>query len=349
MKLPEAVAAYVAYKLSLGMRFATEARTLKSFYRMLGDIDMRDVDADRVHAFLDGNGPITAFWDRKLNALRGFYRFAIARGQSQPTISIWLGRPREHLKDPLFIRTPGGMAPTPQADALIGPCREILESLRRFAAWEIEFDPATAKRRFRICMSDASHITLLPRMLAHVRALAPGLRLEATRIDGNTERALESGEADLAIGHMPWLGGGIYQQQLYTQDWVCLANRRHPRLGAKLGLKHYRTEGHVAITAGTGAQLLEQALVREHIDRDVVLELPGFLGLGAIIKSTDLIATLPRHIGETLAKVNDLAVHPCPVPVDGFAVRQHWHARYHHEAGNRWLRGLMVQLFGASD
>ena len=80
MKLPEAVAAYVAYKQSLGMRFATEARTLKSFYRTLGDIDMREVDAGRVYVFLAGNGPITAFWHRKLNALRGFYRFAIARG-----------------------------------------------------------------------------------------------------------------------------------------------------------------------------------------------------------------------------------------------------------------------------
>jgi integrase/recombinase XerD len=80
MKLPEAVAAYVAYKQSLGMRFATEARTLKSFYRMLGNIDIREVDADRVYAFLAGNGPITAFWHRKLSALRGFYRFAIARG-----------------------------------------------------------------------------------------------------------------------------------------------------------------------------------------------------------------------------------------------------------------------------
>ena len=80
MKLPEAVAAYVAYKLSLGMRFATEARTLKSFHRTLGDIDMRAVDADRVHAFLDGDGPMTAFLHRKLSALRGFYRFAIARG-----------------------------------------------------------------------------------------------------------------------------------------------------------------------------------------------------------------------------------------------------------------------------
>ncbi|KAG8152167.1 LysR family transcriptional regulator [Burkholderia catarinensis] len=280
--------------------------------------------------------------------VRSVTRVAEQLGQSQPTVSIWLGHLREYLHDPLFIRTPGGMAPTPQADALIGPCREILESLRRFAAWEIAFDPATARRRFRICMTDASHVTLLPRLLAHVRAQAPGVRLEAARIDGNTERALESGEADLAIGYVPWLGGGIYQQKLYDQDWVCLVNRHHPRIRGRLGGKQYRAESHVAITAGTGAQLLEQALMRERIERDVVLELPGFLGLGAIVQTTDLITTLPRHIGETLAQTNDLAVHACPIPVEGFAVRQHWHARYHHEAGNRWLRGLVIQLFGAS-
>lgn len=280
--------------------------------------------------------------------LRSVTRVAEQLGQSQPTISIWLGHLREYLHDPLFTRTPGGMAPTPQADALIGPCREILESLRRFAAWEIAFDPGTAQRRFRICMTDASHITLLPRLLAHVRAQAPGIRLEAARIDGNTERALESGEADLAIGYVPWLGGGIYQQKLYDQDWVCLANRHHPRIRGRLGAKQYRSEAHVAITAGTGAQLLEQALRQARIERDVVLELPGFLGLGTIIQSTDLITTLPRQIGETLAQTGDLAVHACPIPVEGFAVRQHWHARYHHEAGNRWLRGVVIQLFGAS-
>jgi hypothetical protein len=80
MKLSEAVAAYVAYKRSLGMRFATETRSLKSFWRALGDVDVREVQADRVHAYLAGNGPITSFWHRKLSALRGFYRFALARG-----------------------------------------------------------------------------------------------------------------------------------------------------------------------------------------------------------------------------------------------------------------------------
>jgi DNA-binding transcriptional LysR family regulator len=280
---------------------------------------------------------------------RSVTRTAGQLGQSQPTISIALGRLRDRLGDPLFIRTPGGMAPTPRADALIGPCRQIIESMRRFATSEPGFDPATARRRFRICMTDASHITLLPRLLAHMRAQAPGVRLEAARIDGQTEQALESGEADLAIGHLPWLGGGIYQQQLYAQDWVCLANAHHPRLRTRLSARQYRNEGHVLIAAGTGAHLLDQALAREGIERQVVLELPGFLGLGPIIQTTDLLATLPRHIGTTLAQANQLALHSCPFQVEGFAVRQHWHARYHQDAGNRWLREVVSQLFGHSE
>lgn len=79
MKLAQAVSAYVAYKQSLGMRFATEARTLKSFSRTLGDVDLDRIEPEQVRAFLDGTGPMTRFWHRKLDALRGFYRFALAR------------------------------------------------------------------------------------------------------------------------------------------------------------------------------------------------------------------------------------------------------------------------------
>ena len=278
---------------------------------------------------------------------RSVTRTAERLGQSQPTISIWLGRLRRQLGDQLFVRGPGGMVPTPRADALIGPCREVLESLRRLATAEPAFEPATARRRFRICMTDASHITLLPKLLGRVRAEAPGVRLEAVRMDDGTERALESGEADLAIGYAPWLGGTVAGQELFDQDWVCLASARHPRVREQLDAKRYRREGHVAIAAGTGVKLLERALLREGITRRIVLELPGFLGLGAIIGSTDLLATLPRHIGTTLARGNGLTVWPCPIPVDGFTVRQHWHPRYAEEPGNRWLRGLVADLFGS--
>ena len=282
-----------------------------------------------------------------LYGLRSVTRAAQALGLSQPTVSIWLARLRKQMGDPLFVRTPGGMLPTPQADALIGPAREVLESLRRLSAWELAFDPATAQRRFRLCTSDASHITLLPQLLAQVRAAAPGVLLEVARLDGQTAQALETGQADLAVGYAPWLESGIHQQKLFTQDWVCLASAKHPRVWRSLNLKAYAGEAHVAVAGGTGAPLLEAALMAQDLKRRVVLELPGFLGLSAVVSSTDLVATLPRHIGQTLADAAGLAVWPCPVPVARFDVKQHWHARYHQDAGNRWLRGVVAALFMA--
>ena len=81
------------------------------------------------------------------------------------------------------------------------------------------------------------------------------------------------------------------------------------------------------------------------IQRRVQLELPGFLGLAAIVSSTDLVATVPRTIAEKLAQTASIVIHPCPVKVPTFMVSQYWHARYHHDPGVRWLRGLCVKLF----
>jgi DNA-binding transcriptional LysR family regulator len=154
-----------------------------------------------------------------------------------------------------------------------------------------------------------------------------------------------TGEADLAPGLIPELEAGFYQQTLFEQDWVCLANARHPRTGKTLGLKTYRSQAHVGIIHGTGYRLLDAALQAHGIGRRVLLELPGFLGLSVIVSTTDLIASLPRQNGQTLARQGGLSVHDCPVPIPTFTVKQHWLARFHHDAANRWLRGVCAALF----
>jgi integrase/recombinase XerD len=80
MRVSAVVAQYIAYKRSLGMRFNTEARTLKSFCCYVRHIPLSQIEPAQVRAFLDGRGPVTQFWHRKYGALRGFYRYAIARG-----------------------------------------------------------------------------------------------------------------------------------------------------------------------------------------------------------------------------------------------------------------------------
>lgn len=274
---------------------------------------------------------------------RSVTRAAEQMGQKQPTVSIWLSKLRSQLKDPLFVRTPTGMQPTPRAEALIVTARAALQSLRELTSARLVFDPATATRQFRVCMADSSHLCLLPQLLAHVRAVAPKVRLVAARIDGQTAQALESGAADLALGFVPWLESGFYQQTLFPQDWVCLVNAKHPRVRDTLTLAAYKDEDHVAVTGGTGAQLLEDAMVRHGVRRHVVLELPGFLGLSGIVSATDLIATLPRQIGETLAGLVSVKVMACPLRVPSVDIKQHWHARYHQDPGSQWLRGVVAK------
>jgi DNA-binding transcriptional LysR family regulator len=278
-------------------------------------------------------------------------RAAQALGQSQPTVSIWLARARAQLGDPLFVRTQRGMQPTPRMDTLIATVREVLSGLQRLAQAHTPFNPATAQREFRIYMTDASHITLLPRLFGRVRALAPGVRLSAAMLGGGMAQALQNGEADLAIGLIPGLEAGFYQQALYTQDWVCLCNARHSQFGAaanprgRITAKQYAAANHAGIASGTGASLLGAALQGAGITRQVQLELPGFLGLSAILSTTDLLATLPRQIGETLAQAAGLKVLACPIAIPSFTVKQHWHTRYHQDSANQWLRGVVAQLF----
>ncbi|HTF78045.1 MAG TPA: LysR family transcriptional regulator [Bradyrhizobium sp.] len=152
---------------------------------------------------------------------------AVQLRQAQPTVSIWLGRLRRELGDPLFVRTPQGMKPTPRADELIETARSAIGALQRLKDPEREFDPAHESRRFRICMTDASHVTLLPQLLLHLRNEAPNIRIEALQIDANTGTSLQTGKADLALGLIPALEAGFFQQTLYSQDWVCIANPRH--------------------------------------------------------------------------------------------------------------------------
>jgi DNA-binding transcriptional LysR family regulator len=263
---------------------------------------------------------------------------------SQPTASIWLAKMRREWHDPLFVRTSAGMQPTPRADALIGPAREALALLRHLAGEDPVFDPAAAQRSFRIAMTDASHITLLPQILAHVRAVGPDIRLDVAPISAATARMLETGEADLAIGFIPGLEAGFHEQRLYRQDFVCLVNARHPRIGAAFTARAYKDEAHIGILSSTSYPMLESALKSQGIERRVQLELPGFLGLAAIVSKTDLIATVPRTIGETLAQIGPIRVFDCPVKVPTFMVKQYWHARYHNDPGVRWLRGLCARL-----
>lgn len=267
-------------------------------------------------------------------------------GMPQSSVSIALARLRQHFGDPLFVRTSEGMQPTPHATALVAPIRQALELLRTVTRQQAVFDPAKSERSFRVCMTGITHLVLLPDLMNRLSEVAPSIHVEVTHISNQTPRMLESGDADLALGFMPELEAGFYQQKLFDQRFACVVRKNHPRVHDRLTPGMFKREHHVVVSApGAGYELVDRELDRLGVQRKVSLHLPNFLGIGALVAQTDLMITVPARVAETLVQISDVKVFNPPFKLPGFAIKQHWHERYQNDPASKWLRSVISDLF----
>jgi DNA-binding transcriptional LysR family regulator len=275
-------------------------------------------------------------------------RAAERLSMAQANASVALNKLRHHFGDRLFARTSRGMEPTPYAQQIYPDVLASVERLAQLAGTRSSFDPTTAERQFRICMTDISEIIVLPILANHLRRAAPGVLIEAEHISTDSPRRLESGDIDLAVGFMPHLEAGFYQQTLFQQDFVCLAAKNHPRVKTQPNKQAFLAEGHIVVTtSGTGHAIVDKVLAQKKVERRVVLKVPSFLGVARLVARTELLVIVPRRLGEALAQQERVRIFEPPVTLPPFAVKQHWHERFHADPGNVWLRQTLAQLLGA--
>jgi DNA-binding transcriptional LysR family regulator len=192
-------------------------------------------------------------------------------------------------------------------------------------------------------------VVLLPGLLDHLRQAAPGVHIETEIISTISGRRLQDGEVDLAVGFMPQLDAGFYQQTLFMQNFVCLAARNHPRIGTRLTRKRFEAEAHAVVsTSGTGHAIVDTTLARLGLKRNVVVRLSSFLSVARIVAQTELLVVVPRILGKVLATQEPVKLLEPPFVLSDYAVKQHWHERFHADPGNAWLRRTLAQLFSGS-
>ena len=282
----------------------------------------------------------------EIYVMRSVSKAALNLELSQPTISFNLAKLRDHYEDPLFVRAPSGMEPTAFAAELHHCAVGLLATFDAVVKHRKSFDPETAKQVFRIAMTDISQSVLLPRLLNRLRSVAPGLQIRVLNIDEHTAQLLEAGEADLAVGFMPQLHVGFYQQKLFSQYYVGMAASNHPRLERQPSLETFLAEGHAIVTAsGTGHAVIDRTLRLMDRERRVVLEVPNYLGLSDIIANTDLVATVPLRLAQLFTHDPSIHLFDLPFAVDTYQIKQHWHERFHHDIAHRWLRAVLTDLF----
>ncbi|MBD8491637.1 LysR substrate-binding domain-containing protein [Pseudomonas syringae] len=263
---------------------------------------------------------------------------------TQPAVSGMLTRLRESFDDPLFVRAQRGIVPTPRAQALAVPVRQVLNEIEQLLQPQA-FEPGQASLTLTLAATDYAQRTLVLPLLARVRNEAPGVRLAIRPVDDErVTRQLESGEVDLAILTPETTFEGLHARHLYDERYGVVMRHGHPA-AQDLDLDTFCALDHaiVSFSGHAFSGVTDQALAALGRTRRVSLSVTSFLLLLEAVSHSDLIAVVPRRL---VSAHDGLHWHEPPLAIAGFAKRAAWHARIHHSAAHRWLRSLLFEVAG---
>ena len=153
---------------------------------------------------------------------RSVSRAAERLGIGQPAMSRILARLRDQFDDPLLVRGPRGMMPTPRAEALTGPLRAWLEAGENLLR-DPGLDVGRMKRVFRLASTDFGLLSVLTPALARIEHEAAGVELAVEPLSDASLRRLEDGRLDLVLTGWNPEGAGLKSRWLYRETHLGLA------------------------------------------------------------------------------------------------------------------------------
>ena len=268
---------------------------------------------------------------------------------TQPAMSQTLARLRELFDDPLLVRKGRGMVRTPRADAMVAPLSEALQAVERAVQLGMGFDPSTSKRIFRVAMTDLHVMSVLPGVLEVLGDKAPDVRIQAEpmALSGLSER-IGAGEVDLALGFLLSAAAGLRTETLRIDDYVVMVRKGHP-LARKKRLRvedyaGYHLLANTPVTvvprslSGTGFTLAATPRIRA--------SLPYILGVPAMVRATDLVATMPRSAVPAKGELDGIVTLEAPPELPKVEHCMWWHPRFDRDPAHQWLRQLVRAQFG---
>lgn len=260
-------------------------------------------------------------------------------------VSNALARLRQLLGDPLVTRKGRGIVPTRRALELAPILAKGLRDLHD-AVRASGFTPATTTRRFTIALSDVGQTVLLPRIVSQLFKEMPQARLRAVGIDSLALLGgLAGPEVDVVIG--PEEGGGdIHVERLFEQNAVLICREGHPALHKASDPRSVSALRHVAIDMVPGPALRDlagAAYARAGVTRDVAMTVPTFSAAAAIVATTDLVATVPASLFDTVGPLLHLRALPSPIPPLPIITNLCWHERTHADSAAAAFRDVVLR------
>jgi len=266
-------------------------------------------------------------------------------GLTQSAISHSLNRLRDLFGDELFLRRPNGVEPTARATALEWQVLEILRIAGDALNTLQVFDPKTSNRTLNINAPDYEVAVFSPKILEHLRAGAPDMRLSfRSEIRSTALSALSDGSLDLAIGFIHAPGDQFEQVQLYDESYEVVVREHHPLRHIPWSLDVYCDQKHMIVSAkGDLSGIVDKSLADIGRRRTVVASVPQFFPAMTTVAETDLIATIPARLAQRYASSFGLVRLDPPVAIRPFPVSMTWHRRANSDLALMWFCDLITK------
>lgn len=269
---------------------------------------------------------------------RSVSRAARRLGLTQSSMSHRLGRLRDSLRDPLFVRAGRALVPTPRAEAIGGPLAAALASLDAVVTPPPPFDPSTSTFEVSIVVPDLL-APLVPRTLVSMSAIAPNVSVRVASIGPGFEEGLAAGDPCLALVPMSFAPRSMKTRFVGDLRFGVVGRREHPALRRRLTVERWLAYDHVVVRVGVGpANVVTEALARLGVERRVGLEVPSFLMGLLTVAESDLLMNAPVPLVHDVAKRLALVVRDAPVAIPRVRFAMIWHERFHLDPANRWAR-----------
>ena len=204
---------------------------------------------------------------RELLARRRASAVAAQLGLSPSAISHALRRLRDLFGEPLFVRRSHGLEPTQRALELAPRIEALIELIGQTVSTDQPFDPARARRRFRVACQGSIATLIGGHLTTAFRRLAPGcaFSIRSVILD-RALRAVRRGEADVALGAFRQIPQGLAAESLFEDRYVVIARKGHPRVDGAVDPATYALGGHIFVGDPDGALTDEAPVDRETVD-----------------------------------------------------------------------------------
>jgi DNA-binding transcriptional LysR family regulator len=269
---------------------------------------------------------------------RNVTRAGATIGLSQPAMSHALNRLRQHLDDDLFVRTPLGMAPTARAEALAAPLYNALADVR-LALEPLDFQPATAQRRFTLAFNNYAAVLIAPPLAAAVTAAAPGVVLDIRpRGTLDLDDRLDRGDLDLALDAIEAPPERFAMIPVVEDEIVLVMGRDHQVSGETLSAAEVAGLRHLDISSVLDdTEFIDGWFAARGLTRQVAMRAP-FLAAPHILVQSDLVASMSHRIAKHLLRHYPLRVVRTPYTSPHVRLCMQWHRRVDRHPAHRWLR-----------